>query len=42
MATQVVPAGTPTSIIVPPDADKDSKYWLNKFATWLASSGPAC
>jgi site-specific recombinase XerD len=41
IANQIVPAGTPTSIIVPPDADKDSKYRLNKFAAWLASSGTA-
>ena len=41
MDDQLVPASAQDDIIVPHNADKDSKYRLGKFATWLATEGSA-
>ena len=41
MDAQMVPIGTPSNILIPPNANKDSKYRLGKFAAWLATEGHA-
>ncbi|MBN1250274.1 MAG: hypothetical protein JXC32_21600, partial [Anaerolineae bacterium] len=38
MPTELTPYHDPTALLIPPDASKDARYRLGRFADWLSTN----